>query len=856
MRRHGWFALAVPFACGCTAQADLGGGTSAATPVVLALPLEVLGSGAPDEPVIASAQLAVASADLANVQTLYVVCHRCGFYGPPEFEALSKPLTRVKASLRIAGGASDAGDAGEAGAANDAGGSPWIDITDGNVSVDSVAAAHGGINGGLVTLGFHVSLDEATRARLVGAPATNQIEFRFNGTDGISNGFRILDLQFQDRNSKTLSPVAKSWADISLEKSAGASASSASMRGAMWWTARNSLQKSTIVARTLRAACSDCHAADGRDLQYFNYSNNAIVQRSRFYGLTTEQGQDIAAYLRASLAQVPHVAAAAPWNPPYQPGPGLDSKPAVEWAAGAGLAAVLPDGAAFVKAFVGQPVDDTPLVVTQAQITAALDPTQQLNTREMPIALQLPDWNSWLPSAHPLDIWTPDAGATSGLFEAGYQGKTPLAAYAALSTFLSANENPNGNYGDWSNLTANQRKQLQALLQDLGGQTLGFGGGGQGSRISPDAKNPYGIQLGGQGMQALLASATAALADLSTCGPVGPCTPFSSESFIERANLGLYQWLAVKQWEGVENYGLQAQPEFHGSVDASGNWVGQGEVRGWPYDWPSVFYLAPRTIFVPQTVAQGTRESYFSWENRLTSWYRSNQWEELQVSVNPGWAGASNGALDWPTALGDIESLADDLSSANAPGGISAAHLARFFLNTTKLSQLANTDIPFDSPSATDPTNLLADLGGQSKADLLFKLSPAVVLDSGASQPTRFRGLEEIAPGLYLSFVNGMLSSYDALFTSTMRSEYRICDPTNMQLGDSELYAGQRFCIDAARTPLPLDAQSLPYCPYPADSGYTTEQFSVWGVMAATQLGADPSLVQRWSDWNDRMWPN
>ena len=128
----------------------------------------LLGSGAPDEPVIASAALAIASADLGWVESLYVVCHRCGFYAPPEFEALAKPATSVKASLRIAGD------------------TPWIDIKDDNVTVDSVAAAHGGINGGLVTLGFHVALDDATRAQLVGAPATNQIEFRFNGSDGTS----------------------------------------------------------------------------------------------------------------------------------------------------------------------------------------------------------------------------------------------------------------------------------------------------------------------------------------------------------------------------------------------------------------------------------------------------------------------------------------------------------------------------------------------------------------------------------------------------------------------------------------------------------------------------------------------
>ncbi|HWZ93335.1 MAG TPA: hypothetical protein VNW92_30955, partial [Polyangiaceae bacterium] len=369
MKRARWFALAMPLVNACTTRADLGGGV-AADSAELALPIEVLGSGSPDEPVVATVQLPLRAADLSAVQVLHVECHRCGFYGPPEYEALAKPLTKVKASLRINGAATN---------------EPWLDVTDDNVVVDPVAAAHGGINGALVSLGFDVAIDPATRARLL---AANQIEFRFNGTDGLSNGFRILDVQFRDGQGKTLSPITKHWADIGLEKIAGQSSTDASARGALLWAARNTLQKSPIVPRTLRAACSDCHAADGRDVQYFNYSNDAIVQRSRFYGLSAEQGQDIAAFLRSSLAlRVPHVPAAAPWNPPYQPGPGLDAKPAVEWAAGAGLDAVWSDAASSVKALLGQPIDGTPLVVTPADVYAAFDPTASLNTREMAIGL-------------------------------------------------------------------------------------------------------------------------------------------------------------------------------------------------------------------------------------------------------------------------------------------------------------------------------------------------------------------------------------------------------------------------------------------------------------------------------------
>ncbi|HXK16465.1 MAG TPA: hypothetical protein VNG33_01575, partial [Polyangiaceae bacterium] len=645
------------------------------------------------------------------------------------------------------------------------------------------------------------------------------------------------------------------WADISLEKAAGQQASDASVRGQALWSGRDLLIKSPIVPRKIRAACNDCHASNGRDLQYFNYSDNSIIQRSVFHGLTPAQGQDIAAYLRASLyAQLPHVPQAAPWNPPFQPGAGLDSKPALEWSAGAGLTAVLPDGKAFMQALFGKPVDDAPLSVTQADINAVLDATKVLNTRETPVALQYPDWNAWLPPVHPLDIWTPDAGQPSGLFEGGYQGKDPQGAYDAIVAWLDKNKNPNGVYGDWSHLTADQRQQIQGMLLQFGSTTTDFGGGSRGTRVSADPNKPFAVELGAQKMQALLANATAAL-DTSVCGPVGPCTSFSKESFIERADVGLYHWMGVKQWELVESYGLQDQRSFHGTKDANGKWASDSEVRGWPFSWPSVFYLAPHMIYAPTATDKGTREFYFSWENRLISYYRTNAWYQLQVTLNSGWGGASNGPIDWPYTQGFIEGLSDELTNAKAPGWISAAHLARYFLVNAKLAQKANTDLPFDAPKPSEPDNIWVNGGLQSKADLLFKLAPATILDRGQGQVSRYRALDQIAPGAYLIFVNGSIALYNSLYANTMRSQYRICDPNNMQMGTNEQFAGQRFCIEAARVPLPLDAQGHPYCYYPANDGFTTSQFSVWGIMAATQLGADPGLIKTWSTWVDQMWP-
>src|SRR2546423_10732893 len=49
----------------------------------------------------------------------------------------------------------------------------------------------------------------------------------------------------------------------------------------------------------IRAHCADCHAHDGRDLKYFNFSNASIVDRSRFHGLSVMEGEQIASYIRS-----------------------------------------------------------------------------------------------------------------------------------------------------------------------------------------------------------------------------------------------------------------------------------------------------------------------------------------------------------------------------------------------------------------------------------------------------------------------------------------------------------------------------------------------------------------------------
>src|SRR5262245_23837053 len=166
--------------------------------------------------------------------------------------------------------------------------------------------------------------------------------------------------------------------------------------------------------------------------------------------------------------------------------------------------------------------------------------------------------------------------------------------------------------------------------------------------------------------------------------------------------------------------------------------------------------------------------------------------------------------------MGFTTGLVSDLISANAPDWIPAAHLARFFEIRVKLAQLANTDISFNTPDPADPQNLFKNTGMNSKADLLLKLGVAEIVNHRAAdyQKTIFTKLDAIQPGLHLKFVNSAISFYNAFFAGAKPEQFRRCDPNAMMFGTSgelESKSGQRFCLDAKQTPLPIDDQGRPY---------------------------------------------
>ncbi len=285
----------------------------------------------------------------------------------------------------------------------------WTPIASNTVTLLGNANSYGGIGGGFSSLKMYMVLP----AGAIQA-GSNTISFRFNQTDGRVSGFRVLGLNvltasgslvipatsFVPDNPNTWTPPLNDANDIAAGET-------------LWHTAPLTTPSTTGGSQAIVAHCSDCHAVDGRDLKFFNYSNNSIETRAQFHGLSLQQGEQIASYIR-SLNQV-HPG--RPWNPPYQPGPGLDSEPASHWSAGAGLSAVLDTDADMISAIFPSGV--------QSSVFA---PSSRLNQREVPLTVQLPDWNQWLPEISPMDAF----GST-------FTSNPYFTVYQTLSTTLAVN---------------------------------------------------------------------------------------------------------------------------------------------------------------------------------------------------------------------------------------------------------------------------------------------------------------------------------------------------------------------------------------------------------------------------------
>ena len=288
--------------------------------------------------------------------------------------------------------------------------SAWMPLNNNTVTIAEPGRTYGGIGGGFATLVMTLPLPTGTVAS-----GDNTIRFRFNHTDGFVSSYRVLALNFLTAEGKKILPAGDFVEDAPESWTAPLPDAASIRAGKELWDTASLAASSLPNSPRIQAHCADCHAQDGRDLKYFNFSNASIIFRARFHGLSELQSEQIASYIRSLPLPNP----GRPWNPPYQPGPGLDQQPVSNWAAGAGLAWVLDQDTDALPYLIGQhggkksaPSNPAAKVsnlgALAQQITPEIfRPDGNLNAHEIPIALQLPDWNQWLPRVHPKDAWGP-----------------------------------------------------------------------------------------------------------------------------------------------------------------------------------------------------------------------------------------------------------------------------------------------------------------------------------------------------------------------------------------------------------------------------------------------------------------
>jgi hypothetical protein len=351
--------------------------------------------------------------------------------------------------------------------------SAWIPLNNNTVTIAEPGRSFGGIGGGFATIVMTLPLPSGTVIH-----GTNTIRFRFNQTDGFASGYRVLAWNFLTiEGRKILTP--DDFAEDAPETWTPPLPDAASIQaGRELWRTASLVSSSLPNSPRIQARCADCHAQDGRDLKYFNFSNGSIVARSRFHGLSTLQGEQIASYIRS--LPVPNPGRA--WNPPYQLGPGRDEQPVSNWAAGAGLAWVLDQDTEALPYLLGQhdarmstaassqPGNAPNLRELVGHIAPDIfRPDGNLNPRQIPIALQLPDWSRWLPRIHPKDAWGP--AFTQSEFAALYGGeatpesKSKIGTKPPLRALLTAAQDTDHNIRPVLTAFAQWSKARQALLR-------------------------------------------------------------------------------------------------------------------------------------------------------------------------------------------------------------------------------------------------------------------------------------------------------------------------------------------------------------------------------------------------------
>ncbi|GAL72368.1 cellulase [Jejuia pallidilutea] len=458
----------------------------------------------------------------------------------------------------------------------------WTPLSNSNIYSDAQGNAFGKIGGGYSTLKVFANFIIPTNRRIRDAlvDGVNTIYFRFNGiNDAKTIGFRILEFnflksdgtpllsssQFIHQDPSTWGPVYSDQASIDAGED-------------LWFNKVNIDNPLNPVP--IKAKCASCHSERGEDLKYYNYSNLSIIERSKFHGLTQLEGEQIASYIRS--LNTPSPFEARPWNPPYQPGPGLDSKPVTDWSAGAGLEAVLDSDSEMLPYMFPDGTSD-------AALEGIFDLKGTMNIREMPVAIQFPDWNDWLPEIHPLDMMSASAYQDLITGIGGVRFQRPSGTYGYQKVKENLENNGVAAYNDGVG------KNLQTILLELGAGAQDFLFkdyiDASGGLFWWTIKDSPGIRERPSGM------------------------------LVETFKKNIAKWNSVKHWEIMQRFQIEDVKPVN---------VPYAEERQWPTTNWSVFAIAPHIV------ADKRGDSRFEGQSANMGYYESTVWYQLQMTLNSG----------------------------------------------------------------------------------------------------------------------------------------------------------------------------------------------------------------------------
>ena len=734
----------------------------------IAMPIEVLGTGAPGTTTIKTREFRLASAE--GVDRLALTCHRCDYR-----DSGVNAERGAKASLRLNGGA-------------------WIDVTDDIADVAYPEVNYGGIIGAYHTVRFTLPVDGFV-------DGLNTVDFRFNGTDGFTNGYRIIKMNALSASGEQIPERDFVW-DDPTRWTPPRDTPLDIQRGAELWNGSVALKESPLSTTELRATCADCHASDGSDLKYFNYSNETIKVRGQFHGLSAMQGERIASYIRS--LDTPNPKQARPWNPPYQPGPGLDSLPVEEWAAGAGLDAVLDHDRDMLG-------EIFPNGTSDAELRKVTSTRNTLNVREQRIALQLPDWKMWLPEVHPLDLLGED---WEDVAEA-YGDRTVEDYFAALD---------NGGAARMRSDTAAVRDQelislVDAFTKNIRGVVGGIGG--------PQPCKNEGVYRS-PAYQRLLENGFITNPAVGYVKDDGvdferPSDWLTNPDACETWMRAFAHVTAVKSWELHTRFGLE---------DAAPDLYPYGEPRSWLGSQRAVFGMASHRT--------GNDSVFFRHITRGEASYISHAWYQLQVILNAGNRNPQNHRPpDWKYQMNWMWANRRD---NDVPSTL------RYVQTLIKMQQNLDMRAPVDQPGGVplvaDYYPFLEDRGPtQNGWWTTTHVGPQRFVSIGGSffnvsenQPRIWRDMDDWNAGLRERIQSHLLRTYvDKTLT------YDIAD----------------FPRGGGQTAVsPADSVPTPYSGSGRVGDSTVDHNQVYrSIPIMREFGMSETQIARLIDWGEQMWP-